>query len=197
MRIVRIVSTVILLCVALACIVSATTYNTWLRRYEQEKTNWCWVACAQMLAKNQVATTVTQTEAVIHVKGSDVNEPAESIYEIEDAVKFISNNAFSTIKGEVVLQENALKEKMAAGYPVIAGMAVVFGTSGTGHAFVIDRYDDSNRNVRLVNPWPGSTTRHEYTYDQIACGVGFTIYPYNDQNNSATGLWIRYVTRYE
>ena len=47
----------------------------YLYRYQQEKTQWCWAASAQMIG-HTLGRQVTQTDIVTQVKGMDINDGA-------------------------------------------------------------------------------------------------------------------------
>ncbi|MEE5991919.1 MAG: hypothetical protein V3G42_01615 [Oscillospiraceae bacterium] len=54
-----------------------TTYSCYPYFLTQEKSNWCWAACAWMSGKQAYpSSAATQTSIVMHVMGSDVNQAA-------------------------------------------------------------------------------------------------------------------------
>ena len=66
--------------------ISAATIT--MTRYSQYKSNWCWAACALMLARSQGAAFMTKNDIVTYVKGSTDNEMG-TIVETEQAVRYI------------------------------------------------------------------------------------------------------------
>lgn len=126
-----------------------------MTRYSQNKSKWCWAACALMLARSQGADYMTQTDIVTYVKGSDVNEMG-TIIETEQAVRYVADNSFSTIKGtstdgdSVVITSTALKNKIDAEYPVIMGVKYASNTSTGGHMVVAYGYYNSNNKLYIM-----------------------------------------------
>ena len=55
-------------------------------RYQQEKTQWCWAASAQMIG-HTLGRQVTQTDIVTQVKGMDINDGATDT-EMKNAVTY-------------------------------------------------------------------------------------------------------------
>ena len=47
----------------------------------QQKSNWCWAASARMLSFSYYDVTKTQTQAVVYVKGADINDGG-TVYEL-------------------------------------------------------------------------------------------------------------------
>lgn len=65
---------------------------------EQEKSNWCWVACARNSVHHETSNHRTQKAAVMHIKGTILDwypdEPG-TIAEIEEAAEYISKDTES------------------------------------------------------------------------------------------------------
>ena len=183
---------IVLIVIILACSLfvipaDATTYDVYLSRFEQESgmTAWCWAACAEMLARNQVSTSRRQRDGVIYVYGSAINEAGNSL-DTKKASDYISNNSISTIRGDVPLIESAVKTKISSGYPIIAGISGL-SSNDYFHAFVIDQYTDTTSKVRLVDPWIGNTSRYSYNYSDLLIGWSYI-------TGWGNGFWYWYVS---
>ena len=170
MKKISFISMVLCLVMIMSLTVCATSWNTYVSRVEQEKSCWCWAACAEMLAHHEKGYTRDQGDAVEYIKGTASNPRPNvtgTMTDCKNAVLYICENEFSVIKGNA-LQETALKNKIAAGYPVAAGI-LWFG--GGGHMVVLDKYTDTTSLVRVVDPWFDVTEKVEYEYSDLINGV--------------------------
>lgn len=79
---------------------AATSHYVYYSKYNQEQTNWCWVACAQMSGKQAYsASNLTQSQVVTYVKGAPVNQPA-SLEETRIAAQRFTNNTVNYTSSE-------------------------------------------------------------------------------------------------
>lgn len=105
------INIILIVALSLSVFTFATSWNTYVLRVEQEKDNWCWAASAEMVARNQVSTSLRQGDAVEYLKGTSSNPRPDvggSILDCANALAYIANNSFSVIKGTTPLQESAL-----------------------------------------------------------------------------------------
>lgn len=159
-----------------------------MERHSQNKSKWCWAACALMLARSQGADFMTQSDIVTYVKGSAVNEMG-TVVETEQAVRYIANNSFSTIKGtdhdtpddDIVITNSAIKNKINAGYPIIFGVQLVSNNTNGGHMVLgydyfniagglfVDYHDPSDTDN-------GNDTSGYFSYNAITSSEGTFMY---------------------
>ena len=130
----------------------------------QEKTNWCWAASAQMLARTYVpGSTHTQTQIVQHVMGEVVDKPAGE-KSTRTAAEYASNNTVAFDYKMGIFSEKDLMRKLHAGHPVavnrVSSRADGTGNS-TGHIMVLYGYKLEGKNVRLLiqDPAPNPADR--------------------------------------
>lgn len=181
------INVVLILVLCLSLTVCATSWNTYVLRVEQEKDNWCWAASAEMVARNQVSTSLRQGDAVEYLKGTEDDprpDVAGTMVDCKNALSYIANYSFSVIRGSTPLIESALQTKISSGFPVCAG---ILWSAGGGHMVVLDKYTDTTSLVRVVDPWYDCTEKIEYEYDDLINGVFM---------GSDTGTWAEYCTRY-
>lgn len=142
----------------------AAVYTVSMIRYEMLRSNWCWAACAEMLAKSQVDTTLDQTDAVKFIYGYVTNTGA-SYTDSYLAVRYLSDYEVVYIKGSVPLQLQATIKKIRSGYPIIASCDVV--DSDTGHQVIIYKTNDTG-NLSIYDPVPsedcGYPANTDYDY---------------------------------
>lgn len=133
----------------------------------QQKSHWCWVACAQNSVKNLFGTTVSQKEAVIHVLGSDKNIGGTNA-QTDKAAEYFSNNrlvyghtATGTIKGF-----EFLKNKLDIGYTNIlsAGLYSSEQTRKNGHDVLMVGYEIKNKDnyIYYYDPYDGKLNYCKY-----------------------------------
>ena len=143
----------------------------------QVKTLWCWAATSRMFAKNYYPNiTYTQEDAVIHVKGSNVNQ-AGSATEIIEAFRFYVSSEENEedipdllAKERQIYSENILKSILDQGHVVFLcrGRYNASNSRESGHATLLIGYVfvDGNCMFLIRNPSaPGST--EWYTYERI------------------------------
>ncbi len=71
----------------------AAQYKLKITRKEQEKDNWCWAACAQMLG-NYYGNTLSQSNICQYIKGSIVDQTADYI-DTTNAFRYAISNVSS------------------------------------------------------------------------------------------------------
>ena len=125
---------------------------------KQEKTQWCWVATSQMTGKYVYpSATATQTQIVIHVKGSDVNEPA-TVLETINATEFVTNDTRSSGGIYYPLSFSGVKQYINAGRPIQPLVHKTYSDGRqSGHYYVIYGYNEASAGdyLYIVDPWDG------------------------------------------
>lgn len=117
-----------------------------MTKYTQEKSNWCWAACAKMVGK-YFGCSHSQSAIVTEIKGSTVNSGASDT-EVRHALQYAVNYkytvgffgvpTFSTVKTNIVTNH----------YPIVAK---INWNSGGAHDEVITGTNSSSQ-VYLVDP---------------------------------------------
>lgn len=74
---------------------TSKTYSVKITRYSQNKTNWCWAACAQMIG-NYYGNNKSQKTICKKIKGKSINEGA-SDDELETALKYVTSKKWSAM----------------------------------------------------------------------------------------------------
>ncbi|MBR4555784.1 MAG: hypothetical protein IKO27_09365 [Ruminococcus sp.] len=134
---------------------------------KQQKTNWCWAACAQMSAMIACpAYYHNQSQIVTYIFGSTYNYAA-NIYQAAMGASYGScyYRTFSSTSSPLSFSQ--INAKLTAGYPVQAGMVHYSGsTPDGGHMLEIyQTYSIFSINyVLLVDPYDGSRGTLSYNY---------------------------------
>lgn len=132
----------------------------------QEKTNWCWVACARNSVRFERSVLRSQTAAVKKVKGANVNEGG-TIAEIEKAAEYISysNEDYDAISKKLSFVNLKSQVKRNNITIACAGYYDSNNVRNGGHAVVIIGYVvNSNGNyVQYFDPWDGIPYICSYT----------------------------------
>lgn len=142
--------------------------------------NWCWAACCEMAGKFYLhykkptdSSATTQRDVVYYTFGNYNTSNAGTAQQTADGYMYVghskapytpvftttvtsaSNFSFSTMKGFVNLHK-----------PTLAGLRIYNWPSGTyisGHMVVVDGYNDTNSQIRFINPADASYTWIDYT----------------------------------
>ena len=133
--------------------------------YKQEKSQWCWATAAQMAGRYKYSvSSLSQTDIVKHVKGSDANETG-TIWETENATEYVTNNTCE-LSATFFIRWNwdKIKTSIDNGYPVIP----LVRNLSTGHYYVIRGYDEKNKKIAVNDPWDG--TRYTCTWSDFDSG---------------------------
>lgn len=126
---------------------------------QQEKTKWCWAATAQMTGKFVYpSSTATQTQIVIHVKGSNINSGA-TIYETANGTMYATNDTITFAAALAPFEFELVKEYIDANLPIqpLVHKTYSDGTK-SGHYYVIRGYSKTTYSsyLYLIDPWDGS-----------------------------------------
>ncbi len=104
--------------------------------YGQEKTNWCWAACTEMLIKFYNPTsTADQSKIVKAAKGSVVDEAGGEDDVITAMKKYLKGYSYTTIRNQN-MGFNSIKSSISKGNPVYLKMSTSIGN----HAVVCSGY---------------------------------------------------------
>nr|WP_300005058.1 papain-like cysteine protease family protein [Tissierella sp.] len=144
----------------------AETYTMYVAKYAQEKTNWCWSACAKMIGV-YYGRTYSQSSICNHVKGSLINDTA-NLSEVTSAIRYASNKGVQAGVASFAAFLIETKSKRPA-------VLRIGWNSGGGHVYVV--YGAKEGSV--------STTGGLYLTDPIA-GRGNAFYPYSKLVNGTT-----------
>ena len=138
--------------------------------YKQEKSNWCWVASARMMAKYHVpSSTRTQTQMVVYIKGSNVNKTGTTT-EAANAAKYAAHNQ------RIYLPRSAqtfdvIKARINENVPVYAAAGYYDSNNERhgGHAVVIYGYQIVPKSTGGIYYNDPSTASSHYTRFSSFC----------------------------
>lgn len=143
---------IIIVCVLLQMsFVSAASYKVSVKKYAQEKSNWCWAACSQMMG-NYYLKNYSQSTICKHVKGKVVNKGA-SLKEVTKALQYSTKKPVVQ-GGRIAFKgiRKALKNKK----PLVLRMQ---WNVGGGHVYVVSGARDASgpqlKGLYLINPVKG------------------------------------------
>ncbi len=144
------------ICINTVSNVSADSWSVSYTRYRQEKTNWCWAASAQSSAKHMVSSAKTQTDAVVFVKGSNVNEGG-TIFETARAANYFTNNKYVYTGYERKFSYVLFKAQiMANQIPIVFMGKYKYTIRVRGHAVTVHALYQGNKNEIILtyyDPW--------------------------------------------
>ena len=137
-------------------------------RYEQEKTNWCWAACDQMVLKYETGDKISQTDIVKSVYGDAGNYTADMEAQVQVLQEF-GNSDLSDADYWTVDYEGWIRPNYQAGHPTI--VAFVSSNSGLGHSLVMTNAPTSG-DTTLIDPWAStSNPKLYYTWEELEDGI--------------------------
>ena len=149
-------------------------------RYQQEQTNWCWAASAQMIG-HTMGRNVTQSAIVDYVMGTVANIGSGNIENASKAVNYATLRN-TTIRG-AALSFAASKAELDSGEPFYISIGWK-DKDGGGHAVVAAGYNTSASTLTVVDPAPKCGTK-AYSYNSMITGCVF---------QSGTGKWRNSIT---
>ena len=162
----------------------------------QQKSNWCWAASARMLSFSYYDVTKTQTQAVVYVKGADINDGG-TVYEAMEAASYYQNGANNLVAYEwKIYSEQNIRRFIDDGHPIYIGRGWYdynnekYIRSG-GHATVIFGYiwnEKYNRYDYLIrDPWPVNEGKTLImSYQKLVNSLNL---PSNSEEDSDGGIW--------
>jgi hypothetical protein len=134
--------------------------NLSMTYYQQEKSNWCWVAAAKMIVKYKTGRAISQCEIYKDGKASS-SCSANNTGSIADVRRALNANGVNP--GESVsLSWNYVTSEVTLSRPIYSRIGWV---DGGGHAHVIRGYYNTGYSygVSFADPATGTTTSREYS----------------------------------
>ncbi len=140
---------------------------------KQEQTWWCWAATSKSIIWYLNKGTPTQSDIVISVKGSEVNEGANALEERESLNNY---NVTTTVEASSV-SWTAIKDNIKGWYSPMKAL-VQMKSSGSGHDYVIYGYYDSwpTKNVSYMDPRTSKPTWNSKSYSEFVNNTEFSWY---------------------
>lgn len=137
-------------------------------RYTQEKTNWCWAACDQMVLKYETGTKVSQSDIVKTIYEDAGNYTADMKAQIK-VLKEFGNPDLSDVDYWTVDYEKWIRPNFEDGHPTI--VAFVNSSTGLGHSLVMTNAP-SEGDTTLIDPWAStSNPKIYYTWEELEEGI--------------------------
>jgi len=132
-----------------------------VRRFEQEKDQWCWAACMQMVGTYMTRNNYSQTTIVDEVKGAIVNEGAQTS-EVASGLTNIWRLSASI--------NTSLTFDLCQAHILNSRPFVMFVRWNTGHAhfIVCDGYSTSAKTIHVIDPWYGCGATYVSYADAIS-----------------------------
>lgn len=135
----------------------------------QEKSEWCWAACAQMISIYKRGSSPSQTDIVKKIKGSNVNASG-TVSEIRSAIQTALNwnsNSYS-VSSQNVIGYSSITSYINNNKPIVLG---ILWRGGGGHVYVVSGYDNyPYSEVYLTDPASGGYGGN-YTYTALKNGT--------------------------
>lgn len=128
---------------------------------KQEQTQWCWVACAQMIGTKVSGSTKTQSNICTKVKGKVENTKANTA-ELEDAL------AYTT--GKTVVSTDNARTFPNHATAIDGGKPAVF-VMDFGHDVVMGGYRERTGTKELQICDPSDASNEYFVFDELVKGV--------------------------
>ncbi len=140
------------------------TYTFYAISEKQQKSNWCWIATARGIARGEKTVRKSQSDGVIAVKGSNVNEGGKAS-DIEKGAEYFANGLnFTVLLRELTYYE--IVNKINSGHLIgVTWGYYVNGMSRHGHAIYIVGYNNNNgaQKVEYCETLSGDIKEMEYS----------------------------------
>ena len=133
-------------------------------RRKQERSNWWWVASAEMIGKYfNPSCTLSQTDVVEYFYGFDLNWPA-FLSTCRSAIEQFGGDKVS----DAVIYGSALdlpqtRELIRENCPMVARLS---WSLTSGHLVVLSGYDFQDQ-IRIIDPWEDNPTTYVPYYDAV------------------------------
>lgn len=141
-----------------------------IKRFEQEKTKWCWAAGIQMMNYYE-GKSVSQSSLATHNFGSALNKSlrvSEQVETLQWCDSSIFRDADYWAANTNAYWTKYIEPNYEKGHPT--SLACADSENSTlGHTLLIDEIKD-NGYVMLIDPWQGQTNRLRLTKDQLMDG---------------------------
>lgn len=166
----KFLSLLFVICIFSANVPQASARSLGVGNRTQAKSNWCWVACAEMIGR-YYGYTNSQSEICRRTIGNTDNEIA-TIYTASRAIQIATNELVTSVvyrpltEAEVTREINADREP----FEIRVGWN---GSLTNGHFIVCDGYS-SNSSLEICNPLDGNNIAHDYDYEKLKSGLDIT-----------------------
>ncbi len=144
------------------CVYGKYTFTTISEK--QEKSYWCWVATARGIARGEAFVGKTQTDAVIAVKGENVNKGG-TVQELEAAAEYFAPGKNFSVRYRA-FTFNEIVNAIEAGHLVGANWGYYYGSvRNGGHSVFIVGYNSNNgqQTVIYCEPLIGELVQKNYS----------------------------------
>jgi hypothetical protein len=131
--------------------------------------NWCWAACDEMSGKFYYRYKTTNISSrtqsdVVYFTFGDYNDHTGTAQQAAAGYMYVGystppyNPVFSTaVAGASAFEYSSMKGFVNLNKPTIGGLLLTLnGNPAGGHMVVVDGYDDTGSQIRIINPWTGS-----------------------------------------
>ena len=134
---------------------SGYTRQLSVTRQKQEKSSWCWAACARMVGHYITKSAKTQSAIVKNVKGSVINEGASNA-ETKKAIQYAVGSNYSVKTNGVVPMVNFVSSIYSQQHP--AAIKITWN-SGKGHIVVIAGVNSTSNTLYVIDPWESTPSK--------------------------------------
>lgn len=169
---------------------SGTLYSVLLDvpHRKREQSGWCWAACAEMIGKYlDKSSQVTQTQIVINVKGSAINEGATDA-ETAQALRYVCDDSRVVKYDDIPFDETECIEKLQDGKPFICHLLVGYND----HAVLCYGYEMTAENGLILFFNDPNESGNTFSLERRVLYNGFDYYdkkPYGSDRCIAR-IWI-------
>lgn len=152
----------------------------------QRQTNWCWAACVQMVL-NYHGLYVAQEQVVQRIYGTLIDRPAQPNQILHALTGWAPDNRgrYSSIHANPYTFSGAqIVQDLANRWPLIVGLKSANGEIGhavvlTGVYYSVDNFNNPIfRGVIIRDPWPGSPSRQELSWNEFQMRLIFMTHIY-------------------
>lgn len=145
-------------------------------RYTQERSQWCWAACAQMIGKAVTYSAKSQSSICTKIFGTVKNTGATAA-QTKTALAYTTGK---TCKNTGLISNASVQTEINQDQPFIAG---ILWNSGGGHMVTVYGYSDSK--VAIIDPESSATKGSRYyEYSKLKNGTQFYY-----SSATLTGAW--------
>ncbi len=150
-----------------------TNSNLYASYVTQQKSNWCWVACAQNATIQEGCNLYDQYFAVYVLKGYTPNfypDVTGTISDTEAAAEIMCDHSLNYVTAGVKTF-SFLSDKIYNGHSVIAGYTYTYNGNTYGHMVLLMGWDTSTGINKLKYYDPGDGLYHIVTYAAFCSGM--------------------------
>ncbi len=147
----------------------------------QEKSKWCWVACARMMCSFYIDSHISQEDAVTVVKSissSDNNNVTGTLQDISQAIEYILTSDDNTYFADNRIYSEQDLINILGSTPVVAYLrrteTVARGKNSGGHFVVIYGYDSDTNKFKIHDPANVDDKITQASYQELCTGIVVT-----------------------